>query len=122
MLNAVIQKMNLKIIHENFTEIIELDENSPGTCREIYNAAPFQSNAEKWKQEIYFKIPVKLKKENQSAAVKKGDVTYFPPMRVLCIFYGTSQPVAPVNVIGKVKNPGKFSEVRSGDLMKVVRI
>lgn len=114
--------MNLKIIHKNFTEIIELaPEIAPETCREIYYAAPFESSAEKWKQEIYFKIPLKIKKENQSPRVEKGDVAYFPLMKVLCIFYGTSQPVAPVNVIGKVKNTEKFKDVKQGDLIRIVR-
>lgn len=115
--------MNLKLTHKNFTEIIELKpELAPETCRDIYCKAPFESNAEKWRQEIYFKIPVKIKSENQSAKVEKGDVAYFPPMKVLCIFYGTSQPVAPVTIIGKIKNPEKFIEVKEGDLIRVERV
>ena len=114
---------NLKIIHKNFTDIIEINpELNPETCRGIFQAAPFQSSAEKWKQEIYFKIPVNIGKENQSAEVEKGDVAYFPPMKVLCIFYGNTQPVAPVNIVGKVKTPEKFIEVKQGDLIRIERI
>ncbi len=40
--------MNLKIIHKNFTEIIELNSGiAPETCREIDYLAPFESSAEK---------------------------------------------------------------------------
>jgi hypothetical protein len=114
--------MNLKIIHKNFTDIIELNwDAAPETCLTVYNAVPFQSYAEKWKQEIYFKISVKIRKENQSAKVEKGDVAYFPPMSVLCVFYSTSQPVAPVNIIGKVRNPEKFAEIKEGDLIRIER-
>jgi len=117
--------MNLKIIHKNFTEIIEINpEINPETSMEIYYASPFESNAERWKQEIYFKIPIKIKikKENQNANIKKGDVAYFPLMKVLCIFYGNTQPIAPVNIIGEIKNPEKFMEVKQGDLIKIERV
>ncbi len=54
-----------------------------------------------------------------SEKVEKGDVAYFHPMKVLCIFYGTSQPIAGVSIIGKVNNAEKFADVRSGDLIKL---
>ena len=114
--------MNLKLIHENFTQIIELDPvAAPETCREIYYGAPFNSDAQKWRQEIYFKIPVSIKKENQSARVEKGTAAYFPPMKVLCIFYGNTQPVAPVNIIGRVDKPENFARIRQGDLIRIER-
>lgn len=112
--------MNLKIVHSKFTEVIEIKpEIACDLWKEIYFALPFESNAEKWKQEIYFKVPVKIKGGDKSARVEPGDVAYYPPMNVLCVFYGSSQPIAPVNIIGRVKNPEKFSEVRQGDLIRI---
>jgi len=109
---------------------VKLTSNNRKTADALWTALPFESNVERWGDEIYFKVPVRLGEENAQTIVKVGDVAYWPPGASICIFFGptpvseTHEPKAysPVNVFGKViGNPLIFKKVRSGEKIRVER-
>jgi hypothetical protein len=98
------------------------------TADAVLAALPFESEAERWGDEIYFKIPVKLGEENAQTVVKVGDVAYWPPGTSMCIFFGptpvseTDEPKAysPVNVFARVVgDPVVFKRVKNGEKIRV---
>ena len=101
----------MKVIIRFATYRVEAKLYDTPTGRAIYDALPFQRNVNRWGDEIYFEIPVKLPLEaDAKAVVSVGDLAYWPNMPALCIFFGPTPastgdtPVAasPVNVFGKL--------------------
>ena len=93
---------------------------APRTVDAIVNKLPLEGRAALWKEEVYFEIPVKMGEEKAKATVETGTIAYWPMGSALCIFYGSSQPYSPVNVIGKVtKNLEMFRQVKSGMKIRV---
>jgi len=100
--------------HDKFECDIELNDTK--TAAAIKKALPIKGSAEVWKEEVYFTIPLDLGQEKGVSKVEQGDVAYWPPGKCFCIFYGKTQPVSAVTVVGKSKcNPEKFRSVREGD-------
>ncbi len=75
---------------------------SPITVDNLAKALPFEGRAARWKEEIYFETPVKLGVEKPKSNVDVGTIAYWPMGSALCIFYGTTQPYSPVNLVGKI--------------------
>ncbi len=93
---------------------------APRTVDAIVNKLPFEGRAALWKEEVYFEIPVKMGEEKARATVETGTLAYWPMGSALCIFYGSSQPYSPVNVIGRItKNLEIFRRVKSGMKIRV---
>jgi hypothetical protein len=104
----------MKLIHKDFEAEIEL--NGSGTARAIKEALPLEGSTQCWQDGVYFEIPVSRELEDGTPVVEAGDVTYWPNGKCFCVFYGQSQPVSAVTIIGKVKNNlEKFADVRDGD-------
>ena len=94
-------------------EIIRL--RSPRTADAILRELPIEGMSALWKDEVYFDIPIKMGNEKSSPTVEKGDIAFWPMGSAFCIFWGTTQPYSPVNLIGKVtKNLELFEKVTSG--------
>ena len=89
--------------------IIYINESHP-LARSILDAVPFKAKPEFWKEEIYFKTPVKGEKGLLTSEVIPGEVAYWPPGSALCLFYGLSQPYGKVTTLGYIV--GKLSDVR----------
>jgi hypothetical protein len=109
---------------------VELTSDNRKTADAIWAALPFESSAERWGDEIYFKIPVKFTEENTQTVVKVGDVAYWPPGTSMCIFFGPTpvseagepRAYSPVNVFGKViGDPMIFKKIGSGEKIRVGR-
>ena len=93
---------------------------APRTVDAIVNKLPLEGRAALWKEEVYFEIPVKMGEEKAKATVETGTIAYWPMGSALCIFYGSSQPYSPVNIIGKVtKNLEIFRQIKSGMKIRV---
>ena len=93
---------------------------APRTVDAIVNKLPLEGRAALWKEEVYFEIPVKMGEEKAKATVETGTIAYWPMGSAICIFYGSSQPYSPVNIIGKVtKNLEMFRQVKSGMKIRV---
>jgi len=93
---------------------------APRTVDAIVNKLPLEGRAALWKEEVYFEIPIKMGEEKAKATVETGTIAYWPMGSALCIFYGSSQPYSPVNIIGKVtKNLEIFRQIKSGMKIRV---
>ena len=116
-----------------FTGEIECDAelyNTP-TAKEVYGALPLDGAANRWGNEIYFVIPVRVDIEgNATDVVEMGDVAYWPEGSCFCIFFGKTpaskegeiRAASKVNVFGKIMGDAKiFKSVRNGDLVILER-
>ncbi len=93
------------------------------TCDAIWRALPFKAELEIWKEEVYFEIPVKLPPENPTPKTSAGDVSYWPEGPGFCIFFGSSQPVSPVNTFARIKSGVEnFRKVKTGDRISVKKM
>lgn len=88
----------------------EAELNDTETAEMIYNSLPIESHGDFWGDEIYFSVPVNTEQENPQEIVEKGDLAYWPPGSVMCIFYGKTpasigdeiRPASSVTVIGAI--------------------
>lgn len=80
-------------------------------ARNIIKYLPIETTPNRWGDEFYFEIPVKMSlDETATKEVKVGDIGYWPPGKAIAIFFGPtpmstgSDPVAAseVNIIGKI--------------------
>jgi len=96
---------------------------APRTIDTLVKLLPIEGRAARWKEEIYFEIPVKMGDEKAKSTVESGAIAYWPMGNALCIFYGETQPYSPVNVMGKVtKNLHLFEQIGSGKKIRVEKI
>ncbi|MEM2122574.1 MAG: cyclophilin-like fold protein [Candidatus Bathyarchaeia archaeon] len=96
---------------------------SPLTVGKIVDSLPLSGRIARWKEEVYFEVPVKMGPEKPRGRVETGALAYWPMGSAICIFYGESQPYSPVNLIGKVTdNIGIFREAAEGTLIVLDRI
>jgi hypothetical protein len=117
--------MKIIIISGNVSAMAEL-KNSP-TARAIYDAVPLEASANRWGDEIYFPIPVKIDAEPDAGEIVGiGDVAYWPEGSCFCIFWGKTpaskgneiRAASEVNVFGKIKGEARiFGKVKNGDLI-----
>ena len=122
--------MKIKITSGNVKAIADLS-NTP-TAKVIYNALPIESSANRWGDEIYFVIPLKLKPEpGAKDIVEIGGVAYWPEGACFCIFFGRTpaskgdeiRAASKVNVFGKIKGNAKaFNKVKNGDFIIIDKI
>ena len=93
---------------------------APRTVDAIVNRLPIEGRAALWKEEVYFEISVKMGEEKAKSTVETGTIAYWPMGSALCIFYGSSQPYSPVNVVGRItKNLEIFKQVKSVTKIRV---
>jgi hypothetical protein len=93
---------------------------APRTIDMIVRKLPIEGRAAVWKEEIYFETPIKMGEEKAKASVETGAIAFWPMGSAICVFYGTSQPYSPVNVIGKVTgNLDLFRQIKSGTKIRV---
>lgn len=93
---------------------------APRTIDMILRKLPIEGRAAVWKEEIYFETPIKMGEEKAKANVENGAIAFWPMGSAICVFYGTSQPYSPVNVIGKVTgNLDLFRQIKSGTKIRV---
>ena len=75
----------------------------------ILKALPLASTVQRWGDEIYFDVPVKLANTEPTLDVKVGDIAYWPDGPCLCIFFGKTpaskadepRPASDVTIIGR---------------------
>jgi hypothetical protein len=104
--------------------------NDSATARAVWDALPLAVAGETWGDEIYFRIPVKVKLEAPRETVQIGDLGYWPPGSAFCIFFGPTpasrgseiRPASAVNVFGHVAGDATaFKRIRSGTMVRVER-
>ena len=121
-------RIKTQSIGEILAEIVP--EKNPKTAEAIWEALPIKGIVNRWGEEIYFSIPVKLPEENGEQDVNVGDLAYWPPGNCFCIFFGATpastgdQPRAAssVNVFGKIIGDAKsLTKVKSGEEIEIER-
>lgn len=121
-------RLRLKI--EEVEAVVELNETE--TAKALYEAAPFESSANTWGDEVYFSTPVstELEKEKVKEVVELGEVGYWPPGRAMCLFFGPTpvsgpeeiRPASAVTVVGRIVfGLEELKKVKGGDPIKVER-
>ncbi len=118
----------IKIKGNNFEILAEL--NSSITAKEIWKILPIRASANRWGDEIYFEIPIKLPEEEPKEVVNLGDLGYWPPGNAFCIFFGRTpisikdeiRPASPVNIFGKlVDSFVPLKSVGSGQKIEILK-
>jgi len=102
------------------------------TAETIYNALPFEGQAQIWGDELYFSIPVGIDQEQDAREeVEIGDLAFWPIGSAFCIFFGRTpvstsdkpRAYSPVNVFGKLEgNPKALKRVTPGSLVRVSKV
>lgn len=102
--------------------------NASETADAIWEALPLEARANRWGDEIYFGIPVRLGSEDGQEVVEVGDLAYWPPGNAFCIFWGPTpasrgseiRPASAVNVLGRIDGDATvFSTIRSGVTVRI---
>ena len=85
--------------------------------------------ANRWGDEIYFVIPVKIDMEASATdVIEKGNIAYWPEGCCFCIFFGKTpqsakdeiKAASKVNIFGKIEGDlTAFRIVKNGDLVIV---
>lgn len=97
--------------------------NDSATASAIWGALPIEARANRWGDEIYFAIPVRMPVDHGQTVVQLGDVAYWPPGHAFCIFFGPTpvsrgdeiRPASAVNVVGQLDgDPLSFRRVDDG--------
>ncbi len=104
--------------------------NDTQTAQAIWNALPIKGRGNRWGEEIYFSISLKLEPEHAQEEVEVGDLGYWPPGNAFCIFFGPTpmshgneiRPASPVNVFGRVTSDTTvLNQVTSGTELTIER-
>jgi hypothetical protein len=82
------------------------------TGQALADALPFEGQAQRWGDEIYFPVSQVAQELDDTAAtvVQIGDIGYWPPSRALCLFFGLTpsslpgeiRPASAVNLVGRI--------------------
>ena len=121
--------MKIKIFANDIEVEAELKDTP--TAKAIFKMPHLDGAANRWGDEIYFVIPLRLDLEKDADdTVERGDLAYWPEGCCFCIFFGKTpasteteiKAASKVNVFGKIKGDlSAFKNVRNGDLIIVER-
>ena len=111
------------------TLTLEADLLDTPTAKAITAALPLTASALRWGEEVYFDVPVRVKREAEArAVVTAGEIAYWPEGPAIAIGFGRTpisqgdecRLASPCNIfakaLGDVKQLGK---VRAGTTIKV---
>jgi len=98
------------------------------TARAVLAAAPFESRAQTWGEEVYFSTPVSAKLEADARqVVEPGTVCFWTQGDALALPYGRT-PIStdhrpklanPCNVLGTLSDLASLRKIKSGDKVRV---
>ena len=99
------------------------------TARAIAAALPLSARALTWGEEVYFEIPVEVKREKDArAVVTPGEIAYWPDGPAIAIGFGRTpisqgtetRLASPCNVFAKAAGDVKsLKQIRAGTRIKV---
>jgi len=112
---------------------VTIELNATKTAKRIFDALPFEAEAETWGEEVYFSTPLSIPQEQGTLGVAVGDVGWWPPGSALALFFGRTPassgpkpvPASEVTVIGRVTagldvlrtvEPGDALTLRGGEI------
>jgi hypothetical protein len=119
----------IRIDSGGVTATATLDDNA--TADAIWNALPIKARGNRWGDEIYFEIPVRLPQaEDARDVLEAGELGYWPVGHAFCIFWGPTpasrgdeiRAYSPVNVFGRLEaDPAAFDPVTGGEEIRIER-
>lgn len=99
------------------------------TAKAIAAALPFNSSALTWGEEVYFEIPVEVKREQDArAVVTPGEIAYWPDGPAIAIGFGRTpiskgaetRLASPCNVFARALGDVKsLRQIKAGTAIKV---
>jgi hypothetical protein len=102
------------------------------TAKAIAAALPFETEAMTWGDEVYFEIPVRVKREAEArAVVTPGEVAYWPEGPAIALGFGPTpiskgdecRLASPCNIFGQLLGDVKLLKtVRAGSTVKVTAV
>lgn len=90
---------------------LQAELNQSPTAAKIWESLPLEGRANRWGDEIYFRITVQMEIEPEAREiVEVGELGYWPNGPAFCIFFGSTpastderpRAYSPVNIFGKV--------------------
>ena len=119
--------MKLRLASGKMVVILELMDTP--TAKALLAAAPFESRAQTWGEEVYFTTPLSAKLEPDARqVVEPGTVCFWTQGDALALPYGRT-PIStdarpklanPCNVLGKVLgDPQQLAKILSGEKIRV---
>jgi hypothetical protein len=119
----------IKIVVGDVTATAMLADNA--TAKAIWAALPLEAQANRWGDEIYFGIPVRLPQADDAREVMAaGELGYWPVGHAFCIFWGPTpashgdeiRAYSPVNPFGRLEgDPAVFNGVPAGAEIQIER-
>ncbi len=101
------------------------------TGKAIFESLPIVGTVNRWGEEVYFSIPVRVdESEDARDVLDDGELGYWPTGKAFCIFFGKTpssrgdeiRAASNVNVFGKVLGSAKvFTDVEEGTEIRVTR-
>ena len=102
------------------------------TAKAIAAALPLQASALNWGEEVYFDVPVKVKREvDARAVVTPGEIAYWPEGPAIAIGFGRTpiskgdecRLASPCNIFAKAQGDVKaLGKINAGTTIKVTAI
>ena len=112
----------VKISAEGVTATATLNDHAVADA--IWTALPITARGNRWGDEIYFEIPVRLPQTDDARDVlEAGELGYWPVGHAFCIFWGPTpasqgdeiRASSPVSVFGRLEgDPAVFDSLPGG--------
>ncbi len=119
----------IRILSESIGEVLAvLTDENPKTAKAFYSTLPTEGRANIWGEEIYFRMPIGVNKENARVSVEVGEIAIWIESPSFCIFSGETpssteneiRAFSEVNVIGKIEgDPSIFKKVKQGEIIRL---
>lgn len=96
---------------------------APLTVGRLLSKLPLEGRAHPIRGGHSFIVGIKRGEEKSVREVEAGTIAYWPMGDAVCIFYGATSTISPVNRIGRVtENPELIRRITSGARIRIERI